>query len=101
MVVILGGSNKGADYSTLAEAVAARGAMPIVIGQTAKPIANALAQWGVNATPVATLAEAVSQAVVLLGRGGTVLLSPGCASFDMFNGFEDRGRQFTELARSY
>ena len=101
LVVILGGSNKGADYSTLAEAVAARGAMPIVIGQTAKPIANALAQWGVNATPVATLAEAVSQAVVLLGRGGTVLLSPGCASFDMFNGFEDRGRQFTELARSY
>jgi UDP-N-acetylmuramoylalanine--D-glutamate ligase len=101
LAVILGGSNKGADYSALAEAVAARGAMPIVIGQTAKPIAAALANWGVNAGTATTLAEAVSQAVALLGRGGTVLLSPGCASFDMFNGFEDRGRQFTELARQF
>jgi UDP-N-acetylmuramoylalanine--D-glutamate ligase len=37
----------------------------------------------------------------LLGRGGTVLLSPACASFDMFNGFEDRGRQFAEIAMSH
>ncbi len=98
LVVILGGSDKGADYDQLASAVAARGAQAIVIGQTAKVISKALARWGVNAHRADTLSDAVARAVAQLGRGGTVLLSPACASFDMFNGFEDRGRQFSELA---
>jgi UDP-N-acetylmuramoylalanine--D-glutamate ligase len=94
----MGGSDKGADYDQLASAVAARGAQAVVIGQTAKPIARALARWGVVAHRADTLSDAVGRCVALLGRGGTVLLSPACASFDMFNGFEDRGRQFSELA---
>jgi UDP-N-acetylmuramoylalanine--D-glutamate ligase len=100
LVVILGGSDKGADYGVLAAAVAARGAGAVVLGQTAPLISRALSSWGVNAHRVATLGDAVEQAVALLGRGGTVLLSPACASFDMFNGFEDRGRQFAALARA-
>jgi UDP-N-acetylmuramoylalanine-D-glutamate ligase len=98
LVVILGGSDKGADYDQLASSVAARGAQAVVIGQTAKVIAKALSRWGVNAHRADTLSDAVARAVAQLGRGGTVLLSPACASFDMFNGFEDRGRQFAELA---
>lgn len=98
LAVILGGSDKGADYDQLASAVAARGAQAVVIGQTAKPISKALARWGVTAHRADTLDEAVARCVALLGRGGTVLLSPACASFDMFNGFEDRGRQFSALA---
>ena len=98
LVVILGGSDKGADYDQLASAVAARGAQAVVIGQTAKSIGKSLARWGVSAHRADTLSDAVARAVAQLGRGGTVLLSPACASFDMFNGFEDRGRQFAELA---
>jgi UDP-N-acetylmuramoylalanine--D-glutamate ligase len=101
LAVILGGSDKGADYSQLAAAVAARGALPLLIGQTAPVIAKALAVWGINGQQVTSMPAAVAQAVQLLGRGGTVLLSPACASFDMFNGFEDRGRQFTEAARRH
>ena len=98
-MVILGGSDKGADYAELAAAAAARGALAVLIGQTAPVIARELAKWGVVAQRAPALADAVSAAVALLGRGGTVLLSPACASFDMFRGFEDRGRQFAELAR--
>ena len=86
------------DYDQLASAVAARGAQAVVIGQTSKAIGKSLARWGVSAHRADTLSDAVARAVAQLGRGGTVLLSPACASFDMFNGFEDRGRQFAELA---
>jgi UDP-N-acetylmuramoylalanine--D-glutamate ligase len=99
LAVILGGSDKGADYGELAAAVAARGALAVVIGQTAPVIARELGKWGVAAQRAGSLADAMAAAVALLGRGGTVLLSPACASFDMFHGFEDRGRQFGELAR--
>ncbi len=98
LAIILGGSDKGADYGLLAAAVAARGAQVVVIGQTAPVIGRALGAWGVIAHRAESLSDAVQRAVALLGRGGTVLLSPACASFDMFNGFEDRGRQFADLA---
>jgi UDP-N-acetylmuramoylalanine--D-glutamate ligase len=101
LAIILGGSDKGADYDQLASAVAARGAQVVVIGQTAPVISRALSSWGVTAQRAQSLADAVNRAVSLLGRGGTVLLSPACASFDMFNGFEDRGRQFAEIAMSH
>ena len=100
LAVILGGSDKGADFSELAAAVAARGAAAVLIGQTALVIQRELARWGVVGQRVATLDDAIVHAVALLARGGTVLLSPACASFDMFNGFEDRGRKFAEFARA-
>jgi UDP-N-acetylmuramoylalanine--D-glutamate ligase len=99
LVVILGGSDKGADFAELAAAVAARGASAVLLGQTALVIQRELARWGVVGQRVATLDEAIASAVGLLARGGTVLLSPACASFDMFNGFEDRGHRFAALAR--
>ena len=49
---------------------------------------------------VASLEEAVSRAYLLADPGQTVLLSPACASFDMFRGFADRGEQFAQLAQA-
>ena len=101
LAVILGGSDKGATWDALAAAVAARGALPLLIGQTAPAIAAALAGRGVAATRVADLDEAVRRAQALLPAGGTILLSPACASFDMFRGFEDRGQRFAAAARRH
>jgi UDP-N-acetylmuramoylalanine--D-glutamate ligase len=99
LAVILGGSDKGADFRGLAGAVAMRGAWPIVIGQTGDAIAGLLATHGITPGRARTLEEAITLCLFALQRGGTVLLSPACASFDMFNGFEDRGRRFAEAAR--
>ncbi len=101
LAVILGGSDKGATWDVLAAAVAARGALPLLIGQTAPAIATALAARGLAALRVADLDEAVVRAQALLPQGGTILLSPACASFDMFRGFADRGQRFAAAARRH
>jgi UDP-N-acetylmuramoylalanine--D-glutamate ligase len=105
LAVILGGSDKGATWERLAALVAQRmdhqRIVPVVIGQTGLAIAASLAHAGVTARGATTLADAVALAVAALPDGGTVLLSPACASFDMFQGFEDRGRQFAACARKY
>lgn len=100
LAIILGGSDKGADFAELASATARRGAIPIVIGQTASRIAHALGLYGLRPPTAGSLEEAISLAKALLPRGGTVLLSPACASYDMFQGFEDRGRRFVAAART-
>jgi UDP-N-acetylmuramoylalanine--D-glutamate ligase len=99
LAVVLGGSDKGADFHELAAAVAMRGAWPITIGQTGPVLARLLAEHGITAAQAASLDEAIALARFALHRGGTVLLSPACASFDMFNGFEDRGRRFAAAAQ--
>lgn len=105
LAVILGGSDKGASWEGLAATVAARARsqhlVPVVIGQTGPAIAAALERGGVVVRRAATLADAVAAAVAALPDGGTVLLSPACASFDMFQGFEDRGRRFADCARQH
>ena len=101
LAVILGGSDKGATWEALAAAVAARGALALLIGQTAPAIAAALAARGVAALRAADLDEAILRAQALLPQGGTILLSPACASFDMFNGFADRGQRFAAAARRH
>jgi len=99
VVLIAGGRDKGQDFSPLAAHVARTVAHVVLIGEGAERIAAA---WpSVPQTRVATLEAAVDTAFLLANRPGaeargarTVLLSPGCASFDMFQDFEDRGRRF-------
>ena len=105
LAVILGGSDKGASYQALARAVVQRGAFPVLFGSTAPRLAKDFADLGVEAPTAATFPEAVALARAALARatpagGGSVLLSPACASFDRFRGFEDRGDQFRALARA-
>ena len=97
LAVILGGSDKGADFTALAAAVVARGAHPILIGTTAERLAVYLRAAGGQATLACELPLAVTMARQAIPAGGTVLLSPACASFDQFQGFEDRGFRFKEL----
>jgi UDP-N-acetylmuramoylalanine-D-glutamate ligase len=100
LAIILGGSDKGADFSALAAAVAERGAQPILIGQMAPRLHAALAHHAVEGRLATSMEDAVRLAAATLPGHGTVLLSPACASFDMFRGFDHRGVVFAAAAKS-
>ncbi len=98
LAVILGGADKGADWTRLAAGVTARGAQVLTIGQTGPAIAAAIRAAGGAVTPCGDLATAVQR--MELSGGGTVLLSPACSSLDQFTSFEARGDTFAVLARA-
>ena len=99
LAVILGGSDKGAIWGDLAAAIVRRGAVAVVMGATGPAIAAAIIAAGGTAQRVADLDGAILLAAAALSKGGTVLLSPACASFDMFRGFDHRGDCFAAAAR--
>jgi UDP-N-acetylmuramoylalanine--D-glutamate ligase len=98
VVLIAGGRDKGQDFSPLGELVRRATRAVVLIGEGTVAMERA---WpGVLHVRAASLAEAVDAAFERARPGGTVLLSPGCASFDMFRDYEDRGRRFkAEVAR--
>ena len=98
-VLIAGGYDKGTSFDQFAQAVVAgKVAALVVIGATGPQIAKAAAEHGFTAThPASTLEDAVYKAYSLAHPGYNVLLSPACASFDMFRDFEERGRVFKEI----
>ncbi|WP_317930921.1 UDP-N-acetylmuramoyl-L-alanine--D-glutamate ligase [Halioxenophilus sp. WMMB6] len=91
--VILGGQGKGADFTELLGGLGERVATALVLGEDAEKIIAAI-KPAVPVVAVATMQEAVEQAYALAAAGDLVLLSPACASFDMFNGYEHRGQVF-------
>lgn len=98
-VLILGGSDKGADYTELAQQVARHDvAQVILIGDEAPKIENALNEAGVEAVVnlgnQVSMHDVVSRAHALAKSGDVVVLSPACASFGMFKNYVDRGEQF-------
>jgi UDP-N-acetylmuramoylalanine--D-glutamate ligase len=93
VTVILGGKDKGGDYTPLAPLVTERCAHVILIGAAAETIASALAETR-PLHRAATMRDAVRLGEQLTQPGGVVLLAPACASFDMFDNFEQRGRVF-------
>ncbi len=93
VILIAGGRDKGGDYRLLASPVQRRVKAVICIGEAAGQIAAALA--GVTAVVCAgSMEDAVARAAVLATPGDVVLLSPACASFDMYSGYAERGRAF-------
>ncbi|MDP1606736.1 MAG: UDP-N-acetylmuramoyl-L-alanine--D-glutamate ligase [Rhodocyclaceae bacterium] len=93
-VVILGGDGKGQDFSPLKEAVARHAHGVVLIGRDAPLIRAALDGCGVPLLDAATMDEAVAAAAVRARPGDAVLLSPACASFDMFRNYEHRAAAF-------
>lgn len=98
IVWIAGGESKAADFSPLLSAVGKHVKCAILIGRDA-PLIEKNIQSLVTCVNEATLQRAVERTLEHASEGDVVLLSPACASFDMFTGFEDRGCQFTEAVR--
>lgn len=101
-VVIAGGVFKGDDLTPIAQAVQGNNVKALVlIGRSAPDIEEAVRATGYGAIQrAATLADAVNTAQTLAAPGDSVLLAPACASFDMFQDFEDRGDQFKAAVRA-
>ena len=103
-VVILGGSSKEVSFDAMAQHLARDRNMvsAVVMGATGPAIAESLRAAGVaKIVHAGSLEDAVAQGAELLVTGGTLLLSPACASFDMFRDFEQRGDRFKEIVRGY
>jgi UDP-N-acetylmuramoylalanine--D-glutamate ligase len=98
-VLIAGGDGKGQDFSPLAPAVAAHAAAVLLIGRDAPAIRAALADAGVPLIDCPTLEEAVAEAARIAKPGQAVLLSPACASFDMFRNYAHRAQVFVDAVR--
>ncbi len=98
IVLIAGGKDKGSDFGRLSELVREHVKALVLIGEAA-PAMNAAWSGLAPVEAASSLEEAVERATHLAGPGEVVLLSPACASFDMFRDFEDRGDQFREIAR--
>jgi len=97
---ILGGSLKGEDFAALAAPVAERCAACYLTGPAAAPIELALREHGITGVEIVRcddLAAAVGAAAAAARPGEVVLLSPGCASFDEFRDYAERGDRFREL----
>jgi len=95
IVLIAGGEGKGADFSLLSQPVSAHCRAVVLIGADAALIADALG-GRVETVNAADMVQAVRSAAALAKPGDRVLLSPACASFDMFRDYNDRGDQFRQ-----
>ncbi len=93
LIIILGGEGKGQDFTELAPTLKAINSQVILIGRDAPIIEQALAQ-ATKITHADSMPDAVSKAFQIAHHGDAVLLSPACASFDMFKNYEDRGEKF-------
>jgi UDP-N-acetylmuramoylalanine--D-glutamate ligase len=97
--LIAGGRDKGGDFSRLAQAVSRRVTRVILNGEAA-PLVRQAWEGVATMTEAATLRDAVDLAAQGATQGDVVLLSPACASFDMFADYQDRGRQFKALVHA-
>ena len=99
VVVILGGEGKGQDFSPLAAVVARYVRAVVLIGRDAPLIRQALEDTGVALHAAASMDEAVQQGNRLAHAGDAVLMSPACASFDMFKDYAHRAQVFVQAVK--
>jgi len=99
-IIILGGSRKNTDFKELCELVKKRAKYAIVIGATKEDFIKVFNEIDYkNYIPVNSLEEAVNISLEVGEKGDFVILSPACASFDMFHDFEDRGEKFIDIVK--
>jgi UDP-N-acetylmuramoylalanine--D-glutamate ligase len=99
LILLAGGDGKGQDFSPLAAPVARHARAVLLIGRDAGTLRTALAGTGVTLTDCDTLEQAVQQAAALAASGDAVLLSPACASMDMFRNYAHRAEVFVDAVR--
>jgi UDP-N-acetylmuramoylalanine--D-glutamate ligase len=99
ILVILGGKDKGSDYTVLQKPLRERAILALLIGAAADMIEKQIA-GSVAIERAGTLERAVEAASMAARSGDVVLLAPACASFDQFENYEQRGRLFKQLVRS-
>ena len=100
VVWIAGGIDKGNDYSELFEVVKKKVKAVVCLGKDNKKIVESFRDKVATIVETQSMEEAVRSSYYLAEKGDTVLLSPACASFDLFNNYEDRGRQFKNAVRN-
>ncbi len=100
LVLILGGEGKGQDFSPLAEPVSRYARAVVLIGRDAGDIRSELQGTSVLLLAAASMEEAVATAALQAQKGDAVLMSPACASFDMFDNYEHRARVFSEAVHA-
>jgi UDP-N-acetylmuramoylalanine--D-glutamate ligase len=94
----MGGQDKGSDFSVLRDLIEKKVELLVLLGEAKEKIAKDLGGT-VRTVKVNSLREAVEVSMINASKRDVVLLSPGCASFDMFADFEERGRKFKEAVR--
>ena len=94
VVLIAGGDGKGQDFSPLQQPVAQHTRAVVLIGRDAEKIAAALEGCGVPLQRAQTMEQAVQKSFALAQTGDAVLMSPACASFDMFRNYAHRAEVF-------
>ena len=99
IILIAGGRAKGGDFAELKDPVSRRVKQVILIGEAAQQIKAALGAFH-RISQASSLGEAMDAAIQQTVPGDVVLLSPACASFDMFQDYQDRGRQFKALVNA-
>ena len=100
VVLILGGQDKGNDYSEIAELVKEKVKAIVCLGVDNSPIHAFFDSIVPNMADATTARDAVLAAYTFAEKGDVVLLSPGCASFDLFQNYADRGEQFKIAVRN-
>ena len=96
-ILILGGKDKGNDYSEIAELVKSKCCGLVFLGADNSKLLDFFKDYGLPIADTHSIEECVKRAHSMAKSGEAVLLSPCCASFDLFKSYEDRGRQFKNL----
>ena len=100
IIWIVGGVDKGNNYSELFEVVKKKVKAIVCLGKDNRKIVEAFKDKVTTIVETSSMEEAVRSSYYLAKKGETVLLSPACASFDLFRNYEDRGRQFKAAVRN-
>lgn len=99
-VLILGGKDKGNDYNEIADFVKSKVKAIVCMGKDNTKLLDFFSDKVANISDTHSIADAIASARSFASSGDTVLLSPCCASFDLFKSYEDRGEQFKEIVKS-
>ena len=99
-ILIIGGKDKGNDYEPIKDLVKKKCCGIVYLGADNKKLHDNFDNLGIPVRDTHSMKDCVEACYEMAKPGDTVLLSPCCASFDLFKNMEDRGEQFKELARN-